>query len=337
MKLGKVSLNILNRSVLKVIQEHKHKKNGAAVGNDCAIVALSEEKREQVAITTDPITIPGKEWAYLGVYKAVANLIAGGAVPKAISVALMVPAKAREVLIKRNMEHICQVCEELGVELVAGHTEVTNAVNHPVAVFTGIGTPLEGVQPSDCDMKAQMDIVCTKWIGLEGSVILATCEREKILTRYPERLAEEVLQYEKYFSVQREGQIAQSKKVVAMHDISQGGVFGALYEMTEKWGFGIDIDLKKIPVKQETVEICELFGLNPYTLLSGGSLLMLHENGEELVESLTREGINATVIGKTTDSHDKIIRNGEEIRYLDVPQTDDIFHHFYPSDIEDTK
>lgn len=89
-------------------------------------------------------------------------------------------------------------------------------------------------------------------------------------------------------------------------------------------GVGLSIDLKKIPVKQETIEICEFFDLNPYELLSGGSLLIAASDGEELVEGLKETGVSAAVIGKTTGSNDKIIRNKEEVRFLEPTKPDEI-------------
>ena len=81
--------------------------------------------------------------------------------------------------------------------------------------------------------------------------------------------------------------------VRAMHDVTAGGIFGALWELAEASGVGLDITLKKIPIRQETVEICEFFDINPYQLASGGSLLMAAEDGNRLVMDLAKEGIPA--------------------------------------------
>ena len=83
--------------------------------------------------------------------------------------------------------------------------------------------------------------------------------------------------------------------------------------------------MKKIPLKQETVEICEFLELNPYELLSGGCLLMATDNGQALTDALAREGIPATVIGRTTAGKDRVIYNEEEKRYLDKPKADQIY------------
>ena len=113
--------------------------------------------------------------------------------------------------------------------------------------------------------------------------------------------------------------------VSAMHDITEGGVFGALWEMAEGAGVGLDVDLKKIPIRQETVELCECFGLNPYILMSSGSMMIAADDGHELVRKLEQAGIHAVVVGRTNSGNDRILRNGEDVRYLDKPQPDELY------------
>jgi len=113
--------------------------------------------------------------------------------------------------------------------------------------------------------------------------------------------------------------------VCAMHDASEGGIFAALWEMAEGAGVGLTIDLKKLPIRQETVEVCEYLGVNPYELKSGGCLVMTTEDGVGLVNTLETEGIPAVIVGKITDSNDRIIRNEDEVRYMDRPKQDEIY------------
>ena len=110
-----------------------------------------------------------------------------------------------------------------------------------------------------------------------------------------------------------------------MHDITEGGAFGALWEVAAAAGLGLDIDLMKIPVRQETIEVCEVFGINPYELISSGSLLVTTPDGTGLIRALEEAGIPAAIIGKMEDGNDRIIRNGEDRRYLEPPKTDEIY------------
>ena len=85
------------------------------------------------------------------------------------------------------------------------------------------------------------------------------------------------------------------------------------------------MDLRKIPVRQETIEICEYFDINPYNVLSGGSLLAAAKEGTALAEALTRKGIPTVVIGRLTKGNDRILWNEGNKRFLDRPQKDEMY------------
>ena len=93
--------------------------------------------------------------------------------------------------------------------------------------------------------------------------------------------------------------------VHAMHDVTEGGIFGALWEMAEASGVGLEIDLKIIQVRQESIEICEYFGINPYVLISSGSMLIAAPDGNMLVRDLEKAGIPAAVVGKAMKGNDR--------------------------------
>ena len=224
------------------------------------------------------------------------------------------------------MRQIENACAELAIQIAGGHTEVSSGVINPVITVTALGKPITDeagalIQTHASEKGASitdLDIVMTKWIGLEGTMILA---REKeLLTRYPLPLIKAAQGFEKYLPILPEAATALKSGVYTMHDIRNGGVFGGLWELSRSMGVGLSIDLKKIPVKQETIEICEFFDLNPYELLSGGSLLIAASD----VEGLKETGVSAAVIGKTTGSNDKIIRNEEEVRFLEPTKPDEI-------------
>ena len=91
---------------------------------------------------------------------------------------------------------------------------------------------------------------------------------------------------------------------------------------------GLDLDMKQIPVLQETIEVCECYRLNPYLLTSAGSFLMAASDGRGLADALHKEGIAASVIGRFTSGNDKVIHNGEDVRCLDRPAPDEIYRLF---------
>ena len=327
MRLGKVSDSVLKRSVLKKIKTHREEVIlGAALGEDCAF--LQFDKDDVVAVTTDPITCSKLGSGKSAVYNVTNDLAAGGAVPVAVLVSALFPKKTSEEKIKAHMEEIEAACERVNVQIAGGHTEITDAVTRPVLTLTGIGkakkeeiTPTRGAKPFQ-------DVVMTKWIGLEGTYLLAKERRSELMTRYPESMIDAAEDFERFLSVVPEAATAVRSGVSAMHDVSEGGVFSALWQMAESSGVGLEIDMKKIPVKQETIEICEFFGLNPYYFVSGGALLIVTDNGHDLVNELAKQEIFATVIGKTTDGNDRVVMNDYEKRFLEPSQSDGLHQMF---------
>ena len=207
----------------------------------------------------------------------------------------------------------------------SGHTEVTAVVNRPVITVCGVGKVKEGGLVSTGGARSGMDLVVTKWIGIEGTSILAKEKEEELCGRFPASFVREAQELDRYLSVLPEARIAVRCGVGAMHDVTEGGIFGALWEMAEASGIGLEIDLKKIPVRQETVEICEFFGINPYLLISSGSMLMASRDGNLLVRELEKNGIPAAVIGKAVDGRDRVLYNGGERRFLEPPKTDELY------------
>ena len=93
----------------------------------------------------------------------------------------------------------------------------------------------------------------------------------------------------------------------------------------EAGGCGLQVDVKAIPIRQETVEICEFFDVNPYQIMSSGSMLIAAKDGLKVMRALQDAGIPAALIGSMTEGNDRILRNGEEIRYLDRPKPDELY------------
>lgn len=169
------------------------------------------------------------------------------------------------------------------------------------------------------------DIVVSKWIGLEGTALLARQYGEKLRERFPRRMIDEAVSFDRYLSVAPEAATAMKSGVCGLYTASRGGIFAGLWEMAEEAGVGLEADLRKIPVRQETIEICEALGKNPYELSSGGCLIMTAESGGALVMALSREGIPATMIGRTTAGNDRVLYNNGHKRYLDKPRTNRFF------------
>ena len=107
----------------------------------------------------------------------------------------------------------------------------------------------------------------------------------------------------------------------------EGGILAGLWILSQASHTGLGVDLRLIPIKQETIELCEILGLNPYTLPSEGVWLLAVENGFELAQTLKKEGLRCTRIGTAQKGKKKLLYNGDEIRYLERPAA---FHFMKP-------
>lgn len=167
---------------------------------------------------------------------------------------------------------------------------------------------------------ADQDIIVSKWIALEETVRLAVRHRERLQERLPLHMIDQAAAFDRYLSVMPEAATAMKSGVCGIRSLSRSGIFAGLWEMAQEAGVGLEVDLRKIPVRQETIEICEFFGENPYEIPSGGCLLMTAENGNTLVTALTREGIPATVIGRTMRGNERVLYNQGRRSYLNKPR-----------------
>lgn len=320
MRIGKLSETVLKRSVIRQIRSKRIEvMDGAGVGRDCAILAFGEGAR--TAVCVQEAVIHRMDDMGLLINHGMNSLAAAGASPAAVTLALLLPEVMEESELRELMAEAEGVCKGLNLQIAGGHTAVSGAVSQPVASITAYGAlekKLKGAVPGQ-------DIVLSKWIGLEGTSLLAEESRAGLLTRYPEYLVEEARRFREYISVIPEAELARQAGVSDMHDASEGGVFAALWELAERAGVGLTIDLKKLPIRQETVEVCEYLELNPYELLSGGCLVMVSEDGPGLVHVLAEAGIPARVVGSITEGNDRLILNDGEARYMDRPKTDEIY------------
>ena len=323
MRSGKISESVLTRSVLRKIKtERKEVVCGAGIGVDCAV--LSFDDGEDSVFSTNPVSAPADMVCVYGVNRALNNVAAAGAEPVGILLSAMLPEELEEKELQNMMAQAEEICSRYHVQIAGGHTEVTGAVRQPVLTVTGIGKRKKE-DVSGRSVKPGQDVVVSKWLGLDGTVRIAREHRTELLTRYPARMIEEAAGFEQFFSVIPEAATARKSGVCGIHDVSQGGIFGALWELANGAGVGLEIDLKKLPVRQETIEICEFFNLNPYELSSAGCLLMTSEDGNALAAALEKEGIPAVVVGKTTDGNDRVLYNEEERRVLEPPKTDALY------------
>lgn len=321
MRIGKITENALKRSVLKQIKTEFKKETSAAVGTDCA---FSKEKKTFSTIA--PIIEAVSDSGFYAVINAVNGLFSQAVVPEQVNVCILLPADAEEPTIKQIVSDALAACKLAGVVYTGGHTEVTSAVTRPVVTAVCIGSEIrpggevlfEGT-PKEGDF-----LVVSKWAGLEGTAMLAKERFDELKTKYPAPFVDEARDFKKNILIKEDMEAALEAGITAAHDLSNGGVFAGLWEIAEKAGLGLEADLRSIPLRQETIEICEFFEINPYQLMSGGAVIFATPNGEKLVDALADKGIPSAVVGRLVKGNGKTITNADETRFLELPQADEI-------------
>lgn len=322
--MGKLPEQVLARSVLKEVRHRRREVlAGPGIGQDCAVLELDAD--EVFVMSADPITGTVKDMGTYGIHITANDLAAAGAEPVGVLLTVLLPEQVQESELRLMMQDVEGACKALHMEVLGGHTEITPVVSQPLICVTGVGKAKKGQVLLTNGLKAGQDLVVTKWIALEGTSIIAKEKEAQLKKVLPEEFVDTAKGFDRYLSVLPESRIAVAHGASAMHDITEGGIFGALWEFGEGAGVGLDVDLKQIPIRQESIEICEQYGLNPYQLMSSGSMLIGTDRGASLVRKLEAEGIPAALIGQATEGRDRVLRNGEEIRYLDRPQSDELY------------
>lgn len=324
MKIGKLSESVLKRSVLNQIGHRRDEVLiGPAIGEDCSVLTVEDD--EVIVISSDPITGTVQDIGTLAVHITANDIASNGAEVIGIMLTILLPDGCEESSLRTMMKDIETVCRQLNIEVIGGHTEVTKAVNQPIVTVTGIGKMKRDEIIKTAGAKPGQEIVMTKWAGLEGTAIIAKEKEEELLTKYSSGFIERAKGFINDISVVPEAGTARAVGVTSMHDVTEGGIFGALWEIGAASKVGLEVDLKKILIKQETVEICEFYDINPYMLISSGCMLIVTDKANLLVDRLKEEGITAAVIGRILEGNDRVIINDGERRFLEPPKADELY------------
>ena len=324
--VGKLPERVLKRSIVNSLSVKRAEVVvGSAVGEDCAAIEVADD--EEIILSTDPITGTAKDIGSLAVNITMNDLASAGAEGIGIMLTVLLPVGTTEQDVRAIMADVNHECEEANVQVIGGHTEITSVVSQCVISVTGIAKVKKGRMISTGGARPGMDLIATKWAGIEGTSIIAKEKYEELIGVFPQKLVDDAVALDRYISVQKEGLIAAENGAVAMHDVTEGGIYGALWEMAEASDTGLEVNLADIPIRQETVEICEHYDLDPYRLISSGCMLIAasREDSERIVQALYDEGIPAAVIGHTTDTNDRVVYYDGETKYLEPPASDE-FH-----------
>ena len=166
-------------------------------------------------------------------------------------------------------------------------------------------------------------------VAAEGTAWITKNYYDRLREFFAERFLEDAVKLSEVYGTGTEKEnnkvwkMAEEAGASARYLMGEGGFLSALWKMAEASGVGLSADLRSVPIRQETIEICEIFDVNPYKLLSGGSVLLGIQGGDAFVQELRREGIMAAVIGQTNSGNDRLLYSGGNARYLERPAEDE--------------
>ncbi|MGL4730866.1 MAG: AIR synthase family protein [Clostridium sp.] len=323
MKVGKLNWDDLKEIIdnnKSVKRDDVRVSNG--IGEDCAVINYGDY---ECVVSTDPVTGANENIGKIAVNINCNDIASCGVEPVGILVTILVPPTSTIDDIKKIMKEIDEETKKMNVEILGGHTEVTEAVNKIVVSCTAIGKGKEMSAVSTRGAKLDDDIIVTKRLCIEGTSILVNDYKEKCREILNEEEMEIAKSYVNDISVVKEGIIAGDLKVHAMHDITEGGVLGALWEMAKGSNLGFEIYREKMPISNITKKLCSKFNIDPLRFISSGSMIIITDNGKKLVEELKKASIDGTIIGKITSSNGILIENNKKNK-VDPPERDELFN-----------
>ena len=323
MKIGKVSQSVLKRSMLKPLEfQREESMFSPSVEEMCFGVRCSED--EELLCCQTVLYGDEKDLGVFALARVMNDLATRGAKTVGVSVHIMLPPHAYESRLKAMTEHIERAGSAHSVQVLGVKAEVSPVIQKAVVYMSGVGILKKGGLIRSSMAKSDQDIVLLKWIGLEGTFRILREKEEVLKQRFVPAFLYDVQKMESQIFAAEELLIARAYGVSAMHQITDGGILAALWDMAEAAGIGVTVELKKMSIRQETIEICECFHINPYQLTSTGAILIVAQRGKELVKKYESLGIQASLLGKTTSDTVRCILGGEEKRFIDKPAPDEL-------------
>jgi hydrogenase maturation factor len=274
----------------------------AGYGRDAA--ALDVGASQPLIVKSDPITFAtGAAAEYLVAVNGNDVACLGGT-PRWLSVVLLLPASGTtEADIESLFADLQRACDRADISIIGGHTEVTSAVSRPVFIGTMIGVtgPFGLIAPGGG--RPGDDLYLTKWIGLEGTALLA----RELGSDIADTVGQEVIDRAAALlelpgiSVARDAAaVLSTGAVTALHDPTEGGVATAIHELAAASGCGALVEIDSFPILPETQTLCAHLGIDPLGLISSGALLVAagQRDRQAILDAAHRADILITRIGR---------------------------------------
>ncbi len=316
MHTGKISEIAYKRSVLKKITSLNDQ---VQVGVDASCTELEDVT---AVISSNCILewFEGCESYYL--QKSLNDIYTKGGIPGSVQIYINIPKDFEEKKLGRIIRNFNAAVEEKHLEIVSCKTYASN-INKPIAHINVLGNTKYHF--STQDITENYDVVMAGTLAIGTTTIMSEKYKKKLQEKLHGKFISDCMELKKHIDIKEMTDIALNHQPVYMHNISDGGVFGAIWEVASAVDKGVTADVKKIPVWQESIEVAEIIGYNPYVTDGTGAVLIVIPDGSDLVEDLHDKGFFAEIIGKITSGKDRVVTNGDEKRFLEPPKGDEIY------------
>lgn len=323
MEIGKLAGNKLKNVILDEIDHFRTDVLVAAgTGEDSSVVDLGEEL---LVISSDPITGAENKAGFIAVNVACNDIAAAGADPIGIQVVLLLPSNLGYNKAQELMQEIVSTAKSMDVEVLGGHTEITDVVNKAVIVITSVGKAKKEELCSSADAEAGNILYISKTMGIEGSYILANDYKDHLIKKGVSRKTLlTVSNFLELLTVIPESRLARKNYAKAMHDVTEGGVYGAVAELAAAAELGYIIEKDNFKVKAEIKEICDKLELDPAGLISSGSMLIAAEENSGIEEVFAKNNIELLRVGRLIEKGSYIEEEGE-LKEFSPPEEDELW------------
>ena len=324
MKIGKLKTDLLEKYIFNNLNSNRDEvRVRSGIGLDCAVLDFGGDL---IVTSTDPITGASKNIGSLAINVSVNDVSCQCADPVGVLMTVLIPPSATIDELKEIIEDANATAKKLNVDIIGGHTEVTEAVNKILISTTVLGRVNREVMPDIKKVKAGDVVAVSKNVAIEGTSIIAN-ERDDI----EEVLNDEEIKFAKSLSenisVLKESKLALKHGVKHMHDITEGGLYGALWETGAAISYGIRANYNDVPILDITKKIAEFYSIDPMKLISSGSMLMIFDKDEfeDFKSDAEKNGIKVTKIGEVTKEEViEVFKNDDVIRLSD-PDSDELY------------
>jgi len=339
-EIGKISPEIFTEVIFpRLGAKSKDIIVGPQHGVDVGIVTIGDKA---VSFTTDPVFIvPQYGWeraAWFAIHIIISDSVTSGLKPKYLSIDLNLPMDMTKEQLLIVWDTIHKECEKLGITVITGHTARYENCNYPMvggATIVGVGEMDEYVTPRLA--KAGDKIIISKGPAIEASGIFATMFPALLEKKFGKDFSKKAQDIFYKMSIVEDAMTAikvgvRENGITAMHDATECGIWGGLYEIAQAAGLGVRIEKEKIVVEDCVPEICDYFGIDPYASISEGTMIAScrAHKAEAVVKALAKKGIKSSVVGELIDAKKgMVLVEGGKEKELKHPIVDPFWRAFY--------